>query len=92
MSEKVIVTCLCRVEIEDVNEYEALTIVEDMLKREYPLSEKKIFRIIETVTITSEGCGIKYKKEEKNGNVRRYNCSEVIPKGFVDEGKREAVA
>ena len=45
MSEKVIVTCLCRVEIEDVNEYEALTIVEDMLKREYPLSEKKIFRI-----------------------------------------------
>ena len=41
MSEKVLVTCICHVEIEDVNEYEALTIVEDMLKREYPLSEKK---------------------------------------------------
>ena len=41
MSEKVLVTCICRIEIEDVNEYEALTIVEDMIKREYPLSEKK---------------------------------------------------
>ena len=83
MSEKVIVTCLCRVEIEDVNEYEALTIVEDMLKREYPLSEKKIFRVIETITITSEGCGIKYKKEEKNGNVRRYNSSESLSEELV---------
>jgi len=41
MSEKVLVTCICHIEIEDVNEYEALTIVEDMLKREYSFSEKK---------------------------------------------------
>ena len=91
MSEKVIVTCLCRVEIEDVNEYEALTIVEDMLKREYPLSEKKIFRIIETVTITSEGCGIKYKKEEKNGNVRRDNGAEGVSTEPAGQRRREAV-
>ena len=83
MSEKVLVTCICHVEIEDVNEYEALTIVEDMLKREYSFSEKKKLRIIETVTITSEGCGVRCKKEEKNGNVRRYNSSESLSEELV---------
>ena len=83
MSEKVLVTCICHLEIEDVNEYEALKIVEDMLKREYLLSEKKIFRIIETLTTTSEGCGVKYKKEEENGNVRRDNSSEVLSEELV---------
>ena len=42
MSKKAIITCSCRLEIENVNEYEALDIVNEMLKREYPLSEKVI--------------------------------------------------
>ena len=91
MAKKARVTCICYVEVEGANEYEALTEAEKMIEREYPLSDTITLIIKETVHITSEGCGITYKKEE-NGNVRRYNCSEVIPKGFVDEGKREAVA
>ena len=83
MNKKTIITCACHLEIDNVNEYEALDIVNEMLKREYPLSEKKKLIIIETVTITSEGCGIKYKKEEKNGNVRRYNSSESLSKELV---------
>ena len=52
-------------------------------KNLYKHASKKKFRIIETVTITSEGCGIKYKKEEKNGNVRRYNSSESLSEELV---------
>ena len=91
MSEKVLVTCLCHLEIEDTNEYEALKIVEDMLKREYPLSEKKIFRIIETLTTTAEGCGVQYAKEEKNGNVRRNNGAEGVSTEPTKQRRREAV-
>ena len=91
MAIKAFITCLCNIEVRDAGEYEALDEVEKMIEREYPLSEKVTLIVKETITSTSDGCGVTYKKEE-NGNVRRYNCSEVIPKGFVDEGKREAVA
>ena len=91
MSKKTIITCLCSLEIESANEYEALTIADKMLKREYPLSEKVILIINETLNTSADGCGVIYKKEE-NGNVRRDNCSEVLSKEFIDEGKREAVA
>ena len=47
MSKKTIITCACHLEIDNVNEYEALDIVNEMLKREYPLSEKTILRIIQ---------------------------------------------
>jgi hypothetical protein len=85
------VTCICYLEVKGANEYEALSEAEKMIEREYPLSDRTTLIIKETVTISTEGCGVIYKKEE-NGNVRRHNCSEVISKEFVDEGKREAVA
>ena len=91
MAKKARVTCICYVEVKGANEYEALSESEKMIDREYPLSDTTTLIIKETVTTSSEGCGITYKKEE-NGNVRRYNCSEVVSKDFADEGKREAVA
>ena len=57
MIKKSIVTCMCNVVV-DGNEYEALTEVDKMLKKEYTLSEKATLIIIDTVTTFAEGCGI----------------------------------
>ena len=92
MAKKSTITCLCSIEVTDTNEYEALTEVDEMLGREYPLSDRTTLIVRETITTSSEGCGVIYKKEEKNGNVRRDNCSEVLSEELIDEGKREAVA
>ena len=46
------------------NEYEALTEVDKMLKKEYPLSEKVTLVITDSRTTTAEGCGIDYKKKK----------------------------
>ena len=91
MARKARLTCICYVEIIGANEYEALSEVEEMIEREYPLSDKTTLIIKETITTSSEGCGVIYKKEE-NGNVRRDSCSEVLSEELIDEGKREAVA
>ena len=88
MSEKTIITCACHLEIDNVNEYEALDIVNEMLKREYPLSEKTILRINEVLTTSAEGCGVTYK--EKNGNVRRDNGTQGISSEPARQRKREA--
>jgi hypothetical protein len=87
MSKKTIITCLCNLEIENANEYEALTIADKMLKREYPLSEKTILRISEVLTTSAEGCGVTYK--EKNGNVRRDNGAEGVSSEPTRQRKRE---
>ena len=76
MSKKTIITCLCNLEIENTNEYEALTIADEMLKNRYPLSKKANLIINETLYTASEGCGVTYK--EKNGNVRRDNGAEGV--------------
>ncbi|MDP6527864.1 MAG: hypothetical protein QF858_03245 [Candidatus Pacebacteria bacterium] len=89
MSKKAIINCSCSVEIENVNEYEALDIVNEMLKREYPLSEKTILKVNEVLTTSAEGCGVTYK--EKNGNVRRDNCAEVLLERLTDERTGEAL-
>ena len=86
------VTCICYVEVKGANEYEALSEAEEMIEREYPLSDRTTLIIKETITTSTDGCGVIYKKEEENGNVRRDNCSEVLSKESVDEGKREAIA
>ena len=89
MSKKTVITCSCHLEIRNVNEYEALDIVNEMLKREYPLSEKTILRINEVLTTSAEGCGVTHK--EKNGNVRRNNGAEGVSSESARQGKREAV-
>ena len=89
MSKKTIITCACHLEIDNVNEYEALDIVNEMLKREYPLSEKTILRINEVLTTSAEGCGVTYK--EKNGNVRRDNGAEGVSTEPARQRRREAV-
>tara|TARA_Y100000310_G_C20007931_1_gene501559 strand:+ start:195 stop:470 length:276 start_codon:yes stop_codon:yes gene_type:complete len=91
MAKKARLTCICHVEIIGANEYEALSEVEEMIEREYPLSDKTTLIIKETITTSSEGCGVTYKKEE-NGNVRRDSCAKGLSEEFVDKGKREAVA
>ena len=85
------VTCICYVEVKGANEYEALSEAEEMIEREYPLSDRTTLIIKETITTSADGCGVTYKKEE-NGNVRRYNCSEGLPKELADEEERKAVA
>ena len=92
MAKIATITCSCDIQVRNADEYEALDEVIKMIEREYPLSEKITLIIKETITTTSEGCGVKYKKEEENGNVRRNSCSEVLSEEFIDEGKREAVA
>ena len=89
MSEKTIITCLCNLEIENANEYEALTIADEMLKKEYPLSEKVILIINETLNTSADGCGVTYK--EKNGNVRRDNGAQGISSESSEQRRREAV-
>tara|TARA_Y100000296_G_C4991604_1_gene165676 strand:- start:150 stop:425 length:276 start_codon:yes stop_codon:yes gene_type:complete len=91
MAKKATITCSCDIEVRGADEYEALDEVVKMIEREYPLSEKITLIIKETITSSSDGCGIQYKEKE-NGNVRRDNCSEVLSEEFADEGKREAVA
>ena len=58
MAKKARVTCICYVEVTGANEYEALTEAEKMIEREYPLSDTTTLIIKETVTTSSEGCGI----------------------------------
>jgi len=89
MSKKTIITCFCNLEIENANEYEALTIADEMLKKEYPLSEKVILIINETLNTSADGCGVTYK--EKNGNVRRDNCTEVLLERLTNERTGEAL-
>lgn len=89
MSKKAIINCSCYIEIENVNEYEALDIVNEMLKREYPLSEKTILKVNEVLTTSAEGCGVTYK--EKNGNVRRDNGAERVSTEPTEQRRREAV-
>jgi hypothetical protein len=88
MNKKTIITCFCNLEIENANEYEALTIADEMLKKEYPLSEKVILIINETLNTSADGCGVTYK--EKNGNVRRDNGTEGISSEPARQRKREA--
>ena len=55
------------------NEYEALTIVDNMLEKKHAVidintgltSEKIILIVNETITTTSHGCGVRYKKEKE---------------------------
>ena len=63
MVKKSTVTCVCRI-IVTGNEYEALTEVDKMLKKEYPLSEKVTLVITDSRTTTAEGCGLDYKKKK----------------------------
>ena len=71
MGEKTIITCLCHIEVEG-NEYEALTVVDDMLEKKHAIidintgltSKKIILMVKETITTSSEGCGVRYKKEK----------------------------
>lgn len=91
MAKITLVTCLCTIQVTSANEYEALNEVEKMVKREYPLPNSVTLIVDEIIHTTTNCCGVEYKKE-KDGNVRRDNCSEVISKEFVGEGKREAVA
>tara|TARA_R110000824_G_scaffold247165_1_gene436299 strand:+ start:533 stop:808 length:276 start_codon:yes stop_codon:yes gene_type:complete len=91
MASKARLTCICHVEVIGANEYEALSEVEEMIEREYSLSDRTTLIIKETVTTSTDGCGVTYKKEE-NGNVRRYNCSEGLSEEFADKEERKAVA
>ena len=63
MIKKSTISCACDV-IVNGNEYEALTGVDKMLKKEYPLSEKVTLVITDSRTTTAEGCGIDYKKKK----------------------------
>tara|TARA_R110001583_G_scaffold23539_3_gene86897 strand:- start:1289 stop:1477 length:189 start_codon:yes stop_codon:yes gene_type:complete len=60
MIKKSIISCVCDV-IVNGNEYEALTEVDKMLKKEYTLSEKVTLVITDSQTTFAEGCGINYK-------------------------------
>jgi hypothetical protein len=57
MIKKSTITCVCRI-IVTGNEYEALTEVDKMLKKEYTLSEKATLIIVDTITTSAYGCGI----------------------------------
>ena len=69
MSGKTTITCLCLIEVE-ANEYEALTIVDNMLEKKHSvididtglLSEKITLTVNETITTGTEKCGIIYNK------------------------------
>lgn len=63
MAKKAFITCLCDIEVRGAGEYEALSEVEKMIEREYPLSEKVTLIVKETITSTSDGCGVKCKEE-----------------------------
>jgi len=59
-SNKTVITCLCFLEV-DADEYEALTVVDKMLKKKLPISEKITLIVDETITTSTDGCGVKYK-------------------------------
>jgi len=56
------VTCVCHLEVPDANEYEALEEVSKMIEKKYKLSNKVSLIVKETVTTSSFGCGVNYKK------------------------------
>tara|TARA_R100000951_G_C2606385_1_gene169794 strand:+ start:260 stop:448 length:189 start_codon:yes stop_codon:yes gene_type:complete len=60
MIKKSIISCVCDVIVKG-NEYEALTEVDKMFKKEYTLSEKVTLVITDSQTTFAEGCGINYK-------------------------------
>ena len=69
MSEKTAITCVCLIEVE-ANEYEALTVVDEMLEKKHTvvdtntglLLEKITLTVNETITTGTEKCGIIYNK------------------------------
>ena len=71
MSEKTTITCLCLIEVE-ANEYEALTVVDEMLKKKHAvvdadtglLLEKITLIVNETMTTGTNKCGIIYNKQK----------------------------
>jgi len=63
------ITCVCNIEVRNANEYEALTEVDKMLEREQFLSDRATLIVKETITTSSDGCGVIYNKENTNGNV-----------------------
>ena len=56
------VTCVCDLEVSNANEYEALEEVSKMIEKKYKLSNKVSLIVKETVTTSSFGCGVNYKK------------------------------
>lgn len=55
------ITCLCNIEVRNANEYEALTEVDKMLEIKQFLSDETTLTVKETITTSSDGCGVKYK-------------------------------
>ena len=60
MEHDTYVTCICRLDVSDTNEYEALEEVVDMIEKPYKLSKKVTLTVKETVTTSSSGCGVNY--------------------------------
>ena len=79
MGKKAVISCSCRIEFDGCGEYEALDEIYEMFEEEYPLTKKTTLRLTEIITTSADGCAISYK-ENRNGNVRRNNSSEVVPK------------
>ena len=69
MERRATITCVCNIEVRNANEYEALTEVDKMLEREQFLSDRATLIVKETITTSSDGCGVIYNKENTNGNV-----------------------
>jgi hypothetical protein len=69
MERRAIITCVCNIEVRNANEYEALTEVDKMLEREQFLSDRATLIVKETITTSSDGCGVVYKKKDTDGNV-----------------------
>ena len=69
MEKTATITCICNIEVRNANEYEALTEVDKMLEREQFLSDRATLIVKETITTSSDGCGVIYNKENTNGNV-----------------------
>lgn len=65
MSKRTTITCFCHVEVE-ADEYEALTIVDQMLKRKFPIDAdgKVTVTVYETITTGTDRCGIIYENKE----------------------------
>lgn len=69
MERTATITCVCNIEVRNANEYEALTEVDKMLEMEQSLSDRATLIVKETITTSSDGCGVIYNKENTNGNV-----------------------
>jgi hypothetical protein len=63
MDNTATITCLCNIEVRNANEYEALTEVDKMLGREHSLSDRTTLIVRETITTSSNGCGVVYEKK-----------------------------